>query len=133
MRSIPKTCRFSELVLTYWQKYSKQCIKEGIMKLWWYVVLLVGCLVACRENLGPASVTSNVDLAGDLFQPDHDGDGVHIIHDNCPYDRNADQSDIDADGVGDVCDNCPDEPNEHQKDSNSNGVGDACTGEAVLE
>ena len=38
---------------------------------------------------------------------DEDADGLCSNRDNCPDDRNPDQSDADLDGRGDVCDVCP--------------------------
>ena len=63
--------------------------------------------------------------------PDHDGDGVPDLADNCggpPYALvpNPDQADTDDDGAGDACDNCPTVCNPGQQDSDGDGVGDAC-------
>jgi thrombospondin type 3 repeat protein len=44
------------------------------------------------------------DVAGELPQPDADGDGVLDDVDNCPGVANPDQQDADGDGAGDACD-----------------------------
>ena len=57
---------------------------------------------------------------------DRDGDGVNNTRDNCPSERNAEQSDRDDDGVGDKCDNCPRDANARQADDDGDGVGNRC-------
>ena len=59
--------------------------------------------------------------------PDHDGDGIPDMCDNCPSVANPDQQDTDGDLVGDACDNCPAVPNLAQGDSDGDGRGDACS------
>jgi hypothetical protein len=69
---------------------------------------------------------------------DQDGDNIPDISDNCPRDKNPDQTDVNANGIGDICDdfdrdgvynsrdNCRDTPNVNQTDTDADGVGDAC-------
>ncbi|UCE58476.1 MAG: thrombospondin type 3 repeat-containing protein [Phycisphaerales bacterium] len=89
---------------------------------------------------------------------DSDGDGIHDLADNCPFDPNPDQSDSDecvggesagmpcdyhedcgaagycaGDTVGDVCDNCPDHYNPDQADSDGDLVGDVCDSDGPCE
>lgn len=89
------------------------------------------------------------DRAGDLCDPDRDGDGVVEwaaalaaglgAWDNCPVVWNPDQRDADGDGAGDACqgdrdgdgvsdpaDNCVHVPNALQEDRDRDGRGDAC-------
>lgn len=40
----------------------------------------------------------------EVFNEDHDFDGILDVSDNCPTTYNQDQSDIDHDGIGDSCD-----------------------------
>lgn len=53
-----------------------------------------------RSN-GSQSARSEVTLRN---PPDEDRDRIHDSLDNCPYDRNIDQTDSDFDGVGNSCD-----------------------------
>ncbi len=46
-----------------------------------------------------------IDYNSCLRSADFDNDGVADIQDNCPCDKNADQTDINNDGIGDVCQN----------------------------
>ena len=71
---------------------------------------------------------------------DIDYDGVEDSNDNCPSQKNPDQTDTNKDGVGDACqmgdqdndgitdfkDNCRYAANPDQKDQDNDGVGDAC-------
>lgn len=43
-------------------------------------------------------------VVGDLPSVDGDGDGVHLLSDNCTDVANADQLDFDLDSMGDACD-----------------------------
>jgi len=43
---------------------------------------------------------------------DMDGDSVPDAHDNCPFEKNADQKNMDGDLWGDACDLCPEKPGE---------------------
>lgn len=61
------------------------------------------------KNIGPLKTTE--DYQGSLkteqlssLTIDHDGDGVNILDDNCPYIANPDQTDTDNDMIGDACD-----------------------------
>jgi hypothetical protein len=57
---------------------------------------------------------------------DTDGDSVCDEKDNCPKDKNPEQTDSDGDGVGDACDNCVKDSNKDQADTDKDGIGDAC-------
>ena len=57
---------------------------------------------------------------------DQECDGALDLADNCPPERNVDQSDGDDDSLGDVCDNCPEDANTNQSDEDGDGFGDAC-------
>ncbi len=59
----------------------------------------------------PASVCG-VDSFPDDPENDADADGIGALQDNCPTDRNPDQTDTDLDGRGDTCDPCPLDPND---------------------
>ncbi len=43
--------------------------------------------------------------AAEGTSPDHDGDGLVSLLDNCPLISNREQSDSDDNGVGDACEN----------------------------
>ena len=76
--------------------------------------------------------------------PDADDDGICDADDNCPADKNSNQSDVDLDKIGDACeigpdkdgdtvpdatDNCPLESNPNQADTDTgggDGTGDVC-------
>ncbi|MCP3981411.1 MAG: hypothetical protein GY716_19095 [bacterium] len=60
------------------------------------------------------------------MQVDDDADGWSNPLDNCPTERNVDQSDIDSDSHGDACDNCPAVSNFSQVDGDADGAGDPC-------
>jgi hypothetical protein len=64
--------------------------------------------------------------AVDRMSPDTDRDGLNNLRDNCPLNRNPDQSDTDKDAVGDKCDNCIAVFNPGQEDINHNSIGDTC-------
>jgi hypothetical protein len=65
----------------------------------------------CKPQISGSSVVWMVCWNGHspvwLAFPDNDYDGVPDSEDNCPTERNPDQSDVDGDTVGDVCDECP--------------------------
>ena len=70
----------------------------------------------------PAS-TCGVDAYPDDPENDADADGFGVFQDNCPTDKNPQQTDSDQDGLGDVCDACPLDPN---NDIDDDGV---CAGD----
>jgi hypothetical protein len=87
----------------------------------------------------PTVSFDNIKLTEPTTPPDHDGDGVADINDNCPTGASAgadtdgdgckdagEDSDDDNDTVADGSDNCPNNSNAGQQDSDSDGVGDAC-------
>lgn len=57
----------------------------------------------CPDDANPGQADLDNDGAGDVCDPDDDGDGYEDDMDNCPVVAN-DQADFDMDGVGDACD-----------------------------
>jgi hypothetical protein len=70
------------------------------------------------------------DGAGDVCDPDDDGDGVDDVSDNCPMEANPNQEDGDSDNFGDVCDNCPNDANADQSNVDDDDFGDVCDDDA---
>jgi hypothetical protein len=79
------------------------------------------------------------DGTGPCNDPDKDNDGIKDEKDNCPNDKNPEQTDTDGDGKGNRCDadddndgvkdetdNCPLVKNGGQIDTDGDGRGDAC-------
>jgi hypothetical protein len=79
---------------------------------------LVGILSTISQHQGqPRNLTvyGNASYAADIHayreqierivasSPDHDGDGILDVDDNCTRVRNPDQADADGDGTGDLC------------------------------
>ncbi|MFV7236448.1 gliding motility-associated C-terminal domain-containing protein [Flavobacterium sp. ZB4R12] len=56
--------------------------------------------VTATNSIG--STTKNFTI--EVYNEDHDFDGVLDVNDNCPTTYNQDQADIDHDGIGDACD-----------------------------
>ncbi|WP_264564335.1 gliding motility-associated C-terminal domain-containing protein [Flavobacterium sp. N3904] len=56
--------------------------------------------VKATNSIGAATKSITIEI----FNEDHDFDGILDINDNCPTTYNQNQSDVDHDGIGDVCD-----------------------------
>jgi hypothetical protein len=57
---------------------------------------------------------------------DSDGDTIHDVLDNCPFDVNFSQTDLDDDGVGTTCDNCSSLYNPDQANHDGDEYGNLC-------
>lgn len=98
----------------------------------------------CLVVANPDQANNDLDVFGDVCDPDDDNDNVRDSVDAFPFDdsesldtdkdgigNNADPDDDndmvnDVDGSGEPLDNCPLIANPSQEDSNNNGEGDAC-------
>ncbi|MBP6181303.1 gliding motility-associated C-terminal domain-containing protein [Flavobacterium sp.] len=56
--------------------------------------------VTATNSLG--AITKNFTI--EIYNEDHDFDGILDVNDNCPTTYNQNQADIDHDGIGDACD-----------------------------
>ena len=66
------------------------------------------------------------DCEGDACDSDDDNDGIADDADNCPLQKNTDQTDDDSDGVGNLCDACPDVADASNADTDGDALGDVC-------
>ena len=58
----------------------------------------------CPVDANPAQADNDIDMLGDVCDPDDDNDSVLDTVDNCPVSANLDQLDDDFDGLGNACD-----------------------------
>jgi gliding motility-associated-like protein len=61
---------------------------------------VVNYTVTATNAIGSTSKSFTIEV----YNEDHDFDGILDINDNCPTTYNQDQADIDHDGIGDACD-----------------------------
>ena len=61
---------------------------------------VINYTVTATNTVGAQSQSFTIEV----YNEDHDFDGILDVNDNCPTTYNQDQSDIDNDGIGDSCD-----------------------------
>ncbi|WP_369765954.1 gliding motility-associated C-terminal domain-containing protein [Flavobacterium sp. WC2429] len=61
---------------------------------------VINYTVTATNAIGSTSKSFSIEV----YNEDHDFDGILDVNDNCPTTYNQDQADIDHDGIGDACD-----------------------------
>jgi hypothetical protein len=81
----------------------------------------------CNTAVADGSLNTALLNCPTLPDLDKDDDGIEDAVDNCPNDKNANQTNSDGDTFGDACDNCPTVTNQDQKNTDgADDGGNAC-------